>query len=694
MSIPLFCHLIQADYPILAHPFIPRARMYFFMRELTGALLLGSRMPEAQPVKLLLKILAAIVVLLVLVAVLLPLLISTDDITDEISKQVTATTGRNLVIEGDKSLSILPSLSLQLNQVRLTNMESGSQPNMMSMERLDIHIPWAALLSGSLSIERFVIEEPAILLETDAEGNANWDMLAAAEPAPEVDTAPTEATTLPSGFDISLGEVAIRGGSLTYIDGQAGTEERLDQLGLAIELPSLYEALQLKGTVLYMGETLNLDIGVTTPARAINGETFEVSMLLDTRLLEMAYSGEITNQGTEIRGSLKLAGNSVKDLAAWQDVELDAGDDAFNAFEVTGDMLFSDQTLRIQQLAARLDALEIKGNSTLVLADVPDISANVDLGMLDLNPYLPPAAEGEAEAPTADEAAVSDAPSEPIVWDDTPIDLSALTSVNANITVRSDGLRARDIKLGENAFSLMLTGGKMRMSLDKFEAYSGTGKGLVAVDASSAPYAIQTDFDLSGIEAEPLLTDSVGFDKLRGAGNLEWNLKTSGRSQKDFVNRLNGTVGFSFQDGAVKGANVAAIARSAQAIASGQLAQVSLDKNFDNAAETDFSEMGGTLSFSKGVGTNTDLKLASPLIRVKGEGSIDLPATNIDYTAQARLVDTIEGQAATSDTKGISIPIVIEGPFHDVKVKPDLTSAAKEGVLDSLKKNLLKRFNR
>lgn len=644
--------------------------------------------------KLLLKILAALVVLLILAVVLVPVFISTADITNEISRQVNTNTGRELVIEGEKSLSILPSLSLQLNQVRLTNMESGSQPNMISMERLDIHIPWMALFSGELSIERFVIEEPTILLETDAEGNANWDMLAAAEPAPEVETAPTEATTLPSGFDISLGEVAIRGGSLTYIDGQAGTEERLDELGLAIGLPSLYEALQLKGTVRYMGETLNLDIGVTTPAKAINGETFEVSMVLDSRLLEMAYSGEIANQGEEVKGSLKLAGDSVKDLAAWQNAELDAGADAFNAFEVTGDMQFSANTLTVQQLVARLDALEIKGNSTLVLADVPDISANVDLGMLDLNPYLPPPADTDAEAPAADDAAADEAPAEPIVWDDTPIDLSALKSVNADITVRSDGLRARDIKLGENAFSLLLEDGKMRMSLDKFKAYNGTGNGVVAVNASSAPYAIETSFDLSGIEAEPLLTDSVGVDKLRGAGNLEWNLKTSGRSQKDFVERLNGTVGFSFKDGAIKGANVAAIARSAQAIATGKLAQVSLDKNFDNAAETDFSEMGGTLTFSKGVGTNTDLKLASPLIRVKGEGNIDLPATNIDYTAQARLVDTIEGQAASGKSKGVGIPIRITGPFHDVKVKPDLSTAAKEGVMDSLKDKLFKRFNR
>ncbi len=232
----------------------------------------------------------------------------------------------------------------------------------------------------------------------------------------------------------------------------------------------------------------------------------------------------------------------------------------------------------------------------------------------------------------------------------------------------------------------------MTLDMSKFKAYQGSGQGTVSVNASSQPYKLVTRFNLSGIEAEPLLTDAVGFDKLRGQGQLEWKLDTSGVSQKDFVSRLDGTLGFTFTDGAVKGANVAALVRSAEAAAKGNLAGVNLDKNFDNAAETDFSEMGGTLVFAKGVGTNDDLTLASPLLRVTGSGTVDLPATLVDYGVKARLVASAEGQRAQEKAKGVGIPIRIRGPFHDVKVKVDIASAAKENAVESVKKKLFDRF--
>ena len=41
-----------------------------------------------------------------------------------------------------------------------------------------------------------------------------------------------------------------------------------------------------------------------------------------------------------------------------------------------------------------------------------------------------------------------------------------------------------------------------------------------------------TNFALDKIDAQPLLTDAAGFDKLMGKGSLNWNLTTTGQSQK------------------------------------------------------------------------------------------------------------------------------------------------------------------
>lgn len=636
--------------------------------------------------KTVLKIFGFAILLLIAAVVLVPQFFSMDDVTTVLRDEVRTATGRELVIEGEQSFSIIPSLTLQLNRVSLSNMASGSRDDMITMERLDVHIPWASLFSGELSVEKFVIEQPDILLETDAAGNTNWDLLQAGEAVPEESAGETPA--LPAGFDISLGEVAIYGGRISMIDQLAGTEQYIEDLELIIELPSLRQDLQLKGGVAYMGETLQLVLTVSTPAQAISGEPFDVALQLGSRLLTLDYRGRISEGGAEVAGLLEVKGDSVKELLAWQGQALEAGESAFNAFELSSDIVFAGEALQLEALSAKLDALEISGNSRIELTEIPSIKADINLGMLDVNPYLPPVEDNANETAAAD----AEAPAEPIVWDDTPIDLSALKSVNADITLRSSGLRARDIKLEENALHISLDQGKAKVALQKFSAYEGQGKGSVAVDASRSPYRISTDFDLSGIDAQPLLTDVVGFDKLMGKGQLNWQLKTGGVSQKDFVSALQGKLGFSFLDGAIRGANIAAMVRSAEGLVTGDMSKVGLDKTFDKASQTDFSEMGGTLVFTKGVGRNEDLTLSSPLLRITGMGTVDLPRTEIDYDVKARLVSTIEGQSAGGKAKGVGIPIDIKGPFHDVKIKPNLRKATEDKVKDTVIDKLFKRF--
>jgi AsmA protein len=624
--------------------------------------------------KTIFKVIGLLLVLVVVAALVIPLFISTDDLVEPIAGQVKSATGRELAIDGDSSLSIFPALALQLNQVRLSNMATGSRPDMVKMQQLDVHIPWMSLFSGELQVERFVIREPDILLETDADGNANWDLVAAAEPVAEEDT----GAGLPAGFDIKLDNVAIEGGTLKYVDGQAGSEQLLEQLGLAISLPSLHENLQISGSITYLDEPFTITLTVTTPAGAMSGSDFDLSAGVGSRLINLDYAGNISADGA-VGGTLTLAVDSVKQLLAWQEIEMEAKEEALNKLELSADMLYSNDALSLSKLDMRLDALQVTGSSKITLSEVPLIAADVDLGMLDANPYLPEQTAPDGAAPKAEPAA--DAPPEPLVWDSTPIDLSGLKAVNADISLRSSGIVFQEIKLGASEMDIAMDDGRASITLKKFDAYEGSGKGTVAVNARRSPYAIDTDFSLTGVQAQPLLTDAAGFDKLLGTGVLNWQLKTTGVSQKDFVGALAGELKFSFKDGAVKGANIAQILRGAKSALTGDIAGAKLGLSFDDAAATDFSELGGSMQFSKGVGKNNDLTLASPLLRVTGNGELDLPAAKIDYVVKAGLVSSIEGQGSDK-AQGVAIPIRIKGPFHDVKIKPDYGKAATESLKD------------
>ena len=95
-------------------------------------------------------------------------------------------------------------------------------------------------------------------------------------------------------------------------------------------------------------------------------------------------------------------------------------------------------------------------------------------------------------------------------------------------------------------------------------------------------------------------------------------------------------------------------------------------RNFDAAyvgegSKTVFDDI--TASFTIAVGTlrNDDLNFTASLLMATGAGALDLGAQTVDY----RLVPV--ALAAQID-EGISVPVLITGPWSNVKYRPDLKS--------------------
>ena len=632
--------------------------------------------------RILLKSIAIIIFIIVLLSVLATQFISTQDIVNQVSIKVEQATGRSLAVNGEQSLSVFPTLSLALNDVYFSNVKGGSTQNMASIGELLLHIPWFSVFSGELSIDKFVINNPDILLEKTIDGKVNWQFSPQVNAAIATKKSPgnNDKVTLPDAFDISLGQVEINGGKLTFIDQQSKVTTVIDQLNLAVKLPSLHQALNLSGNVRYMAQVIELEASITTPANVINNQDFSVELGLSSALVKLNYQGDVTQQGKALNGNLSVSGDSVKQLLNWQNIALATKDDAFNKFSFRSQMRFANNKLTLNELMVNLDALTFKGSTDITFSTPLKISSNIDLGLLDLNPYLPKT----TSTPTPQ----NDTASQPIIWDDTALDLSALNSLNAEITMQSSQLLVRDIKLGKNEIAVVLNNGVAHVQLKSFQAYEGSGNGTFKVNATKKPYHISTKFSLANINAEPLLSDAVGFDKLMGKGQLAWELSTQGISQRDFIAQLNGHVDISFIDGAVKGVNLAAIAKSASSIMQGNLSVVSLDSNFSNADKTDFAALTGKFMLTNGVANTNNLSLNNPFIRISGTGDIDLSKTNVKLQIKSKLVGSAQGQASEVSSSGIEIPIKITGPFHQIKIRPDVSSGAKDKVKDKVKDKL------
>ena len=119
--------------------------------------------------------LVALVLLVVVAAIALPFFIPVESYKPKIADAVKTATGRGFAINGKISLSVLPSLQIEANDVTFGNAPGAATKDMAKLAKLQIGVQLFPLLSGRIAIDNFVLVQPVISLEVDKQGHPNWE---------------------------------------------------------------------------------------------------------------------------------------------------------------------------------------------------------------------------------------------------------------------------------------------------------------------------------------------------------------------------------------------------------------------------------------------------------------------------------------------------------------------------------------
>ncbi len=641
------------------------------------------------------KILVAVGVvigLVVIAAVAVPFLVPVETYKAEIEKRASEATGRKLTIAGPVSFSLLPSLAISARDVSFSNAPGATNANMMLLERLDVKLKLLPLLSGEVAIDSFVLEKPVIHLEKNRQGRGNWQFDTAKAPAPATAQNAPAAQQKASGGnplqDLRLGDVRLSNGAISYRDGATGKTYAADAVNLRLSLPDLDHALQIDGGLTWNGKPVTLGGQVAAPRALIDGKASALVLGVDSDLLKFKFKGNGANADQmKLDGDIDLAVSNIRSLAAWLGEPLNVSGTGLGPLSIKGKLAATNnaQGLRVSFNGAELslDAIRAKGDMSADLTGrVPYVKAQLSTNKLDLNPYMPaPKATTPASAPrvpgNAPSSNAADAAEQG--WSTEPLDFSGLRAANADLTLQVEGLQIRDINTGKSALTVALKDGRLAADLTELALYSGQGKGRVTLDGASAVPAVGLSFNLSGVQAEPLLKDAIGLDRLRGKAGGDIQISGAGRSQRDLVSALGGKGQFKFEDGAIKGVNLASLVRN--------ISTAFLDAQAGRAQETDFSELSGSFTMDKGIMRNNDLSLLAPLLRVGGAGTVDLPKRYVNYKVTPQVANTLEGQGGQAQAAGVMVPVLVEGPWDALSYKPDLTALLKDpkGALENLR---------
>lgn len=634
--------------------------------------------------------LAAFVVVILIAAIVVPFLIPAETYKGRIIEAARDATGRELSLNGDISFSVLPRLQLQAQDVAFANAPWAAEPQMAALDELVLELQIWPLLSGAVKIDSFVLVRPVINLEIDKDGRANWDFETAEAAAPPSETvagreaaeapAPTGASSLP---EISLGDVRLEDGLVTYRDARSGQVVELSDIQMKLSLPDLDSPVRADGSLVWNEEKLDLELETEKLRGLMAGQTTPVSLALRSNPVTLDYAGSVTKAATpKIDGDLDLNVPSVRGLAAWTGSPLEAPGEGLGPLKIQGKIDATDKVFRFSQASIALDEMNATGDLTTDISGrVPYLKGRLDVDRIDLNTYLPAPEEepggATGAAATGGQAGAPADAAGPGEWSDEPLDLQALKAANVDFALSVGAIKVREIEVGRSALAVTLKDGLLNLDLSELNLYDGSGKGKVTVDARGAVPAVSESFALEGIQAQPFLSDAAGFDRLSGTGRLDLSVTAKGRSQKEMIGALNGKGGIKFVDGAISGINLAAMARNVQS--------AFLKAGTPEAQKTDFAELSGTFTITNGTLRNDDLILLNPLLRLAGRGTVDLPARTVNYRLEPKVVATLKGQGGDVGAKGLTVPVIVEGPWHDLSYRPDLAGLVKDVAKDPTK---------
>ncbi len=306
----------------------------------------------------------------------------------------------------------------------------------------------------------------------------------------------------------------------------------------------------------------------------------------------------------------------------------------------------------INNLSGTLDGGAFNGWASIDVASKPLLKLDLDFQRLQVG---------------SNDAAGSDGAQR---WSTEPLDLRGLNYLDARMKLSAAELHVSGAKLGPAEVEASLAGGVLKATIGNLGAYDGQASGEVAVDATSANPTYAMHCDLTGMRALPLLQNLAGFDNLDASMQAKLTLRSSGASQQAIMSNLSGSAFLLFQDGAIRGINVAQMIRSltSNPLSGWQEAQ---------QLSTDFAQLSASFQVARGQATTSDLNLVGPLVKVSGGGTIDLGNKALALRVEPKLVMTTEGQGRTSDPVGLGIPVVIDGPWAQPRFYPDVA-----GILD------------
>ncbi len=478
---------------------------------------------------------------------------------DVIAKIEAQTNGRKAYIDGDISVSLLPSPIATVKGLRIASLPGAADPDLVKLPQVDVHLRFIPLLSGQMSVSGVTLVEPLVNLEVLPDGRKTWDFAAPAAVSVatgQLQPPPVAAPAAPAagGEDTAIGALTVENGTLIWRDHAAGSIDRVTNINTDVTMDSLNGPFNVEGSMVARGletkieanlgdlRSLPAPLGITA---AIADTKAEFAGSLSNGAAGFAVNGKLQANSPDPSRLLLAGGGSVPGFLA-QPLAMSA--------TVTGDGVTHE--IAIENLS--LGDLRATGRGRIVVRDHTVFDLAIAAPQVDLDRWMAmpaktaPVPAGMTATPVpAATPANQQQPARPAV---NPATGKPVAATEGTIDLRIDSL-IWNARSARNAHVLLAMVGPVTTIREAKVALPGNGAVALtgSIDSSRQPLTIAGVLDAKADNVREVLqwagvtVTDVPADRLR---SFNMRGEFSGNPQQVTINRLRATLDGSTVDGA------------------------------------------------------------------------------------------------------------------------------------------------
>lgn len=621
---------------------------------------------------------------------------------------------RTLKLEGDIKLTLFPRIGADLGKLSLS--DHGSDKEFAAIDSARVSLAVLPLLKKQLVVDHIRIDGIRARLVRYPDGSTNIDDLLKKEESEQFkfDIEGVSVTRAALSFDDQMAGRKLDLSDMEFESGRLANNQP-GKVGLKFTLqgenPKINGQMALASGLLFDTEakaiTLNeltasltgkrgadgLEIRLTSPKFELGPERVAGKIDLTAKLMQAKGNLDLvlsvpalTGKGSTFRadtftldvngkqGDYTIQSRIASPFSANLDTRQYSLDELVASFNLSGPAMSKPLVVNMGgaarldmdkqdahlELAGKIDDSPLKAKLGISHFDAPAYDFDIAIEQLDVDRYLAPT-KTEAKQP------------------EKPLDFGFLKNLNANGQLSIGTLKVANIKSSNLKLNVRAGGGNLNVAPISANFYQGKLNGAISLHGAGTP-RVALKQNLVGVSVGPMLKDAANVDMLEGRGNVALDVNAQGATVSAMKKALQGSAALDLHDGALKGINIAGAIRSAKAkfgSPQGETTQAA------NAADrTDFSELKASFQINHGVAHNQDLSAKSPLLRLAGNGDVNIGESSMNYLAKATVVASLEGQGGKelSSLKGMTVPVRITGPFAGLKYSFDFNAMASEAV--------------